>query len=82
MVNAATLKSNEILAPTEYPRFTEYEIENMDKGGQVLNTINEVIEKILGNKPPNYELQDEDLLEYFNAKQIRDIKERFKELGI
>jgi len=77
-----TLKSNEILAPTEYPRFTEYEIENMDKGGQVVNTINEVIEKILGNKPPNYELQDEDLLEYFNAKQIRDIKKRFNELGI
>jgi hypothetical protein len=54
----------------------------MDKGGQVLNTINEVIEQILANKPANYELQDEDLLQYFNAKQIRDIKERFKELGI
>ena len=77
-----TLKSNEILAPTEYPRFTEYEIKNMDTGGQVLNTINEVIEKILANKPANYELQDEDLLEYFNAKQIRDIKKRFDELGI
>ena len=77
-----TLKSNEVLAPTEYPRFTEYEIKNMDKGGQVLNTINEVIEQILANKPANYELQDEDLLEYFNAKQIRDIKKRFDELGI
>jgi len=77
-----TLKSNEILAPTQYPRFTEYEIKNMDTGGQVLNTINEVIEKILANKPANYELQDEDLLEYFNAKQIRDIKKRFDELGI
>jgi len=77
-----TLKSNEILAPTQYPRFTEYEIKNMDTGGQVLNTINEVIEQILANKPPNYELQDEDLLEYFNAKQIRDIKKRFDELGI
>ena len=77
-----TLKSNEILAPTQYPRFTEYEIKNMDKGGQVLNTINEVIEQVLSNKPRNYQLQDEDLLEYFNAKQIRDIKKRFKELGI
>ena len=77
-----TLKSNEILAPTEYPRFTEYEIKNMDKGDEVLNTINEVIEQVLSNKPANYQLQDEDLLEYFNAKQIRDIKKRFKELGI
>jgi len=77
-----TLKSNEILAPTEYPRFTEYEIENMDKTSEVLNTINEVIEQVLSNKPANYQLQDEDLLEYFNAKQIRDIKKRFKELGI
>ena len=29
-----------------------------------------------------YGYQDEDLLEYFNTKQIRDIKKRFKELGI
>ena len=77
-----TLKSNEILAPTEYPRFTEYEIKNMDKRSEVLKTINGVIEQVLSNKPANYQLQDEDLLEYFNAKQIRDIKKRFKELGI
>ena len=77
-----TLKSNEILAPTQYPRLTEYEIKNMDKTSEVLNTINEVIEQVLSNKPANYQLQDEDLLEYFNAKQIRDIKKRFKELGI